>query len=81
MATLSLLSISTAPLGLPFEAAYVLLITVDAVCSVLRTLVTVIAGAAAVSLICERQSAEKLEAAETSDALKPAQNPVAPSPA
>lgn len=65
--TLTLLGTITGMLGLPFEAALVLLISVDAICAMERTVITVIGGAAVVSAICARPDAP------TSAADSPAQ--------
>ncbi|WP_233575878.1 dicarboxylate/amino acid:cation symporter [Noviherbaspirillum saxi] len=52
--TISLIGTTCSYLGLPFEAAFLLFAAVDPVCAMARTAVTVIAGCAAVSVICPR---------------------------
>lgn len=54
LVTVSLVGMSCAYLGLPFEAAFILFLAVDPVCDMIRTLVLVIGNAAAVSLISAR---------------------------
>ncbi len=41
-------------LNLPFEAAFILFVAVDPICAMARTAVTVVAGCAAVALICPK---------------------------
>ncbi|CAG2160816.1 dicarboxylate/amino acid:cation symporter [Cupriavidus numazuensis] len=54
LVTVSLVGMTCAYLGLPFEAAFILFLAVDPVCDMLRTLILVIGNAAAVSVICPR---------------------------
>lgn len=54
LVTVSLVGMTCAYLGLPFEAAFILFLAVDPICDMLRTLVLVIGNTAAVSLICPR---------------------------
>jgi Na+/H+-dicarboxylate symporter len=54
LVTVSLVGMTCAYLGLPFEAAFILFLAVDPLCDMLRTLVLVIGNTAAVSLICPR---------------------------
>ena len=54
LVTVSLVGMTCAYLGLPFEAAFILFLAVDPVCDMLRTLVLVIGNTAAVSLICPK---------------------------
>jgi Na+/H+-dicarboxylate symporter len=54
LVTVSLVGMTCAYLGLPFEAAFILFLAVDPLCDILRTLVLVIGNTAAVSLICPR---------------------------
>lgn len=54
LVTVSLVGMTCAYLGLPFEAAFILFLAVDPVCDMLRTLILVIGNAAAVSMICPR---------------------------
>jgi Na+/H+-dicarboxylate symporter len=54
LVTVSLVGMTCAYLGLPFEAAFILFLAVDPICDILRTLVLVIGNTAAVSLICPR---------------------------
>lgn len=57
LVTVSLVGMSCAYLGLPFEAAFMLFLAVDPVCDMIRTLVLVLGNTAAVTLI----SAKPLE--------------------
>jgi Na+/H+-dicarboxylate symporter len=50
----SLVGMTCAYLGLPFEAAFILFLAVDPVCDMLRTLILVIGNTAAVSVISPR---------------------------
>jgi Na+/H+-dicarboxylate symporter len=50
----SLIGITCAYLGLPFEAAFILFLAIDPLCDMLRTLILVIGNSAAVSVICPR---------------------------
>ncbi|MCB1542337.1 MAG: cation:dicarboxylase symporter family transporter [Rhodoblastus sp.] len=52
--TLTLVGTTTGLLGLPFEAAYFLFAAIDPICAMARTALTVVGGAAAVAVICER---------------------------
>jgi Na+/H+-dicarboxylate symporter len=54
LVTVSLVGMTCAYLGLPFEAAFILFLAVDPICDMLRTLVLVIGNTAAVSLICPK---------------------------
>jgi Na+/H+-dicarboxylate symporter len=54
LVTVSLVGMTCAYLGLPFEAAFILFLAVDPVCDMLRTLILVIGNAAAVSVMCPR---------------------------
>ena len=54
LVTVSLVGMTCAYLRLPFEAAFILVLAVDPLCDMLRTLVLVIGNAAAVSVICPR---------------------------
>jgi Na+/H+-dicarboxylate symporter len=54
LVTVSLVGMTCAYLGLPFEAAFILFLAVDPLCDMLRTLVLVIGNTAAVSLICPK---------------------------
>ncbi len=54
LVTVSLVGMVCGYLGLPFEAAFVLFLTVDPLCDMLRTVVLVLGNAAAVALICEK---------------------------
>jgi Na+/H+-dicarboxylate symporter len=54
LVTVSLVGMTCAYLGLPFEAAFILFLAVDPLCDMLRTLVLVVGNTAAVSLICPR---------------------------
>jgi Na+/H+-dicarboxylate symporter len=54
LVTVSLVGMTCAYLGLPFEAAFILFLAVDPLCDMLRTLVLVLGNTAAVSLICPR---------------------------
>lgn len=54
LVTVSLMGTVCAYLSLPFEAAFVLFISVDPVCAMARTALTIMADCAAVSLICAR---------------------------
>jgi Na+/H+-dicarboxylate symporter len=54
LVTVSLVGMTCAYLGLPFEAAFILFLAVDPICDMLRTLVLVLGNTAAVSLICPR---------------------------
>lgn len=51
LVTVSLVGMTCAYLGLPFEAAFILFLAVDPICDMLRTLVLVIGNTAAVTLI------------------------------
>lgn len=50
--TLSMLGTTSAYLGLPFEAAFILFIAVEPVCDIARTVLIVIGNCAAVTVIC-----------------------------
>lgn len=50
--TLSMLGTTSGYLGLPFEAAFVLLVTVEPLCDIVRTVLIVIGNCAAVAAIC-----------------------------
>ncbi|KRB67892.1 dicarboxylate/amino acid:cation symporter [Noviherbaspirillum sp. Root189] len=52
--TISLIGTTCSYLGLPFEAVFLLFAAVDPVCAMARTVVTVISGCAAVSVICPK---------------------------
>jgi Na+/H+-dicarboxylate symporter len=52
--TVAIMSTACSYLGLPFEAAFILLVSVDPICSMARTAVTVLTGCAAVTLICPK---------------------------
>lgn len=52
--TITLVATTTGFFGLPFEAAYVLFVAVDPICAMARTAVTVIGGAAAISVVCDK---------------------------
>jgi len=52
--TVGLMSTACSYLGLPFEAAFILLVSVDPICAMARTVVTVLSCCAAVSMICQR---------------------------
>jgi Na+/H+-dicarboxylate symporter len=52
--TVAIMSTACSYLGLPFEAAFILLVSVDPICSMARTAVTVVFGCAAVTLICPK---------------------------
>ena len=54
LVTVSLIGMTCAYLGLPFEAAFILFLAVDPVCDMLRTLVLVIGNTAAVAVVCPR---------------------------
>jgi Na+/H+-dicarboxylate symporter len=54
LVTVSLIGITCAYLGLPFEAAFILFLAIDPLCDMLRTLILVIGNSAAVSVICPR---------------------------
>ncbi|WP_374665288.1 dicarboxylate/amino acid:cation symporter [Ramlibacter sp.] len=54
LVTVSLVGMTCAYLGLPFEAAFILFLAVDPICDMLRTLVLVIGNTAAVTLIVPR---------------------------
>lgn len=54
LVTVSLVGMSCAYLGLPFEAAFILFLAVDPVCDMIRTLILVIGNTAAVTLICAK---------------------------
>jgi Na+/H+-dicarboxylate symporter len=54
LVTVSLVGMTCAYLGLPFEAAFILFLAVDPICDMLRTLVLVIGNSAAVTLIVPR---------------------------
>ncbi|MGJ7530149.1 dicarboxylate/amino acid:cation symporter [Variovorax sp. GB1P17] len=54
LVTVSLVGMTCAYLGLPFEAAFILFLAVDPVCDMLRTLVLVIGNTAAVAVVCPR---------------------------
>lgn len=54
LVTVSLMGTVCAYLALPFEAAFVLIISVDPVCAMARTALTIMADCAAVALICAR---------------------------
>jgi Na+/H+-dicarboxylate symporter len=54
LASVAIMSTACSYLGLPFEAAFVLLISVDPVCSMARTAVTVACSCAAVTIICPK---------------------------
>jgi Na+/H+-dicarboxylate symporter len=51
LVTVSLVGMTCAYLGLPFEAAFILFLAVDPICDMLRTLVLVIGNSAAVTII------------------------------
>ena len=50
--TLSMLGVTSGYLGLPFEAAFILLMAVEPVCDIARTVLIVIGNCAAVAAIC-----------------------------
>lgn len=52
--TVAIMGTACSYLGLPFEAAFVLLVSVDPVCAMSRTAVTVVFGCAAVSIIAPK---------------------------
>lgn len=52
--TVAIMGTACSYLGLPFEAAFILLVSVDPICSMARTAVTVVFGCAAVTLICPK---------------------------
>ena len=52
--TISLIGTACNYLGLPFEAAFILLVAVDPICAMARTAVTVICSCAAVAVICPK---------------------------
>ena len=54
LVTVSLIGMTCAYLGLPFEAAFILFLAVDPVCDMLRTLVLVIGNTAAVAVVWPR---------------------------
>ena len=54
LVTVSLIGMTCTYLGLPFEAAFILVLAVDPICDILRTLVLVIGNTAAVSVVCPR---------------------------
>lgn len=54
LVTVSLIGMTCAYLGLPFEAAFVLFLAVDPICDILRTLVLVVGNTAAVAVVCPR---------------------------
>jgi Na+/H+-dicarboxylate symporter len=52
--SITLMATACQYLGLPFEAAFILFVAVDPICAMARTAVTVIAGCAAVAVVCPR---------------------------
>ena len=54
LASVAIMSTTCSYLGLPFEAAFILLISVDPICSMARTAVTVACSCAAVTIICPK---------------------------
>jgi Na+/H+-dicarboxylate symporter len=60
VAAVSLTGMACGYLGLPFEAAFVLLLAIDPLCEMLRTVVLVIGNSAAVCLVCPRPEAPAL---------------------
>lgn len=67
--TITLVATTTGFFGLPFEAAYVLFVAVDPICAMARTAVTVIGGAAAISVICDKPAEAKEPGLDRADML------------
>lgn len=59
---ISLIGLACAQLGLPFEAAAILFITVDPICDALRALTVVTCNSAAITMICNRAAPPEPEA-------------------
>lgn len=54
IATIAMIGSACQYLGMPFEAAFLLLVAVDPICAMARTVVTVIGSCAAVAMVCTR---------------------------
>ena len=54
IATIAMIGSACQYLGMPFEAAFLLLVAVDPICAMARTVVTVIGSCAAVATVCTR---------------------------
>ena len=54
LSSIAIMSTACSYLGLPFEAAFILLVSVDPICSMARTAVTVACSCAAVTIICPK---------------------------
>jgi hypothetical protein len=67
--TVAVMSTACSYLGLPFEAAFVLLVSVDPICAMARTAVTVVFGCAAVTIIAPKP--DQTEASISTQAAAP----------